>query len=842
MSRHACLLCSMLLLLCLLFSLPLSASAEPVDNGFTAEAVGETWLRVPYGNTTVLSVTASCTQGVIHYQWMERGDGAAYVTIGGATGSSVTTAPVIENTEYCCHVTDDLGHAARISFFVNVDTQLTAGSVGGVNWVRVVPGETAELAVTASCLHGDIHYQWLEQGNDYDYEPIADATGASVTTGPVTARSYYICRVSDDYDQQVDVYFTVEPDNQTQVFANGPTTVDVAAGDTALLSVTASCVKGSLSYQWYVETLGADGRWSDLEMVPGAVSNSLRTGPINMYSDFMCRVTDEYGETDSAYFTVRVDNGLVAVQKQRALTVAPGGSVTMEVEATCNDGPLSYNWDDQNCDEPCLTVSGISEKSWYSCSVRDIYGNGVSCQFEVSVESGLWIEAVGETERFVSPGEDVSLAVRFGADEGTQLDCRWSVYNGYGYYGDWVVSSDKTGFTLTDVNGAVNVSAQLYDQYGNWRTVDFSIGVDNDFNVSPVGDTMRTVQAGDSVTLAVQASALEGGFSYAWYRDQDYMEEQETLDGQPATSVTFTAEYSAVYRCIVRDQYGTEITVYFTVKVSEAQAISVGQSVRVSVQAPKRYTVYAFTPPAAGAYTFYSFGTTEADPFVRLYDAGGHLVAESDDVYSYSYDSNDVHCRMTARLAAGQMYQYWVSSYKAGAFSARLIREASGTGEGMEAQITLRAGQTVTLPALFGTIGSVTSGDTATVSVSGTSITALRAGTASVTAAGATGTAAYEVMVVSGDVLTAPVSLRVIEENAFAGDSRVRFVTLGGNVSRVGPFAFSGTGLEQIVIPSANTELAVSAFNGVRPLIVCRPGSRAEAYAQEYGYTYVYIQ
>ena len=94
----------------------------------------------------------------------------------------------------------------------------------------------------------------------------------------------------------------------------------------------------------------------------------------------------------------------------------------------------------------------------------------------------------------------------------------------------------------------------------------------------------------------------------------------------------------------------------------------------------------------------------------------------------------------------------------------------------------------------------------------------------------------------SGDVLTAPVSLRVIEENAFAGDSRVRFVTLGGNVSRVGPFAFSGTGLEQIVIPSANTELAVSAFNGVRPLIVCRPGSRAEAYAQEYGYTYVYIQ
>ncbi len=597
--------------------------------------------------------------------------------------------------------------------------------------------------------------------------------------------------------------------------------------------MNASCLVGGLRYQWYRFMRDANGNWSDQETLEGAVSDTITTDPINTLTEYSVEVTDDYGRTDYQSFRLSVDNGLVVQRKHRVYTIAPGSSVTLEIEATCNTGSLTYNWWIEGYNEPTRTIENITERSWYTCEVGDIYGNFEYCEFEVNFDTDLWVEAVGNTEITVPYGSDVTLEVAFGCTQSEEVGIDWSAF-GWDHFSEKTESEDMTKCTLTNVTGLVGVYAQVYDGFGNYRQAEFTIRVENAFSAVPVGSTVRTVQAGEEVTLEVQAAAMEGGFRYEWYEGDRGLENDHA-------SITITVTESAVYRCHVYDMYETSEIITFTLNVGAPQTIAVGQSVTVRIDTPKKYSIFAFTPAATGTYTLYSFGSTDADPYVKLYDGNGQLLDESDDMYSYSYNDSDAHCRLTARLTAGQTCQYWVSSYDTGSFTIRLIRESSGTGNGMEAEITLRAGQSVILPPLYGEIASVTSDDAATVSVSGNALTALRTGTATVTAEGASGTAVYDVTVVAEAVLNTPAGLRVIEQNAFSGDRQVRIVVLGEHVSRIDAFAFSGCGLEQLVIPAVDTQIAFSALNGVRPLIVCRPGSTAEAFAREFGYIWVYI-
>ena len=186
----------------------------------------------------------------------------------------------------------------------------------------------------------------------------------------------------------------------------------------------------------------------------------------------------------------------------------------------------------------------------------------------------------------------------------------WSAY-GWNHFSEKTESDDLTRCTLTNVTGLVEIWAQVYDDYGNYRQVGFTIYVENGFSVSPVGSTMRNVQAGEEVTLAVQATATEGGFRYEWY------EENKSLEDDGA-SITRTVTESTVYRCYVYDRYESSEFITFVLNVGASQTIAVGQSVTVRIDTPKKFSIYEFTPVATGTYTLYSFGSTEADPYAVL--------------------------------------------------------------------------------------------------------------------------------------------------------------------------------------------------------------------------------
>ena len=89
--------------------------------------------------------------------------------------------------------------------------------------------------------------------------------------------------------------------------------------------------------------------------------------------------------------------------------------------------------------------------------------------------------------------------------------------------------------------------------------------------------------------------------------------------------------------------------------------------------------------------------------------------------------------------------------------------------------------------------------------------------------------------------LVLPEELRVIGEEAFAGDTSFAVVELGEQVTAIGERAFSGcTELKKIYIPAGTETIAENAFDdGAALLIYGEPGSAAEAYAEAKGFVFV---
>ena len=88
-----------------------------------------------------------------------------------------------------------------------------------------------------------------------------------------------------------------------------------------------------------------------------------------------------------------------------------------------------------------------------------------------------------------------------------------------------------------------------------------------------------------------------------------------------------------------------------------------------------------------------------------------------------------------------------------------------------------------------------------------------------------------------------PSSLRMIQEEAFAGGI-FTFVKLSEQTQEIGPRAFADcNNLSYIYIPTTTNLIDSSAFDSEKkPIIICSAGSKAEYYAQEYGYSYINIE
>ncbi|MBQ6232739.1 MAG: leucine-rich repeat protein [Clostridia bacterium] len=796
-----------------------------VENGFSAGPDGSSSKYVGINDTATLKVLASCNHGSLTYQWYHNSS-----IISGAVSDEYTTEAIAAYTQYYCIVSDEYGHSSNVRFSIYIDNHLSAKAEGDNN-ISIDPEDTATLTVSASCDTGALTYQWYENsvGNTID-----GAAANTYTTEAITSDMKYICRVSDDYGNIQDVWFYINIDNQLNAQAIGDDEIEVTPGDSIILSVSASCHKGGLTYRWYKTVYNESGESFDTE-IEGATAATLTTGAISATAIYRCRVEDEYGASRNVYFNVYIDNGLKVVSSSEYTSVGLGETVTLEVQATCNQGLLHYKWYVYNDDEtsingPICTITNVTGNTEVECYVYDDYGNHQTRNFYIQIDNNLRCNeavtvngvAVPINDRviFINPGDSIVISLNASCTYG-------SVYYDW-YSNDENVSFDSGTCTLTNVREYTWVSCDIYDNYDNRDYFRYEIIIDNDFSVEPVGDTFRQAAHGDQVTLSVSASAQTGTdeIIYEWAVNGNEM-------GEHGSSITFTAETTGSYICYATDVYGKTLTCAFFVNVGVPRVLKLNETVSVTVQHGERQ-YYVFTPSENGRYTISSSHSGDNDPYVYLYDSHGNMIAENDD------SAGDLDFSLTANLTAGIQYRYLVQGFdtQSARFTMILTKEQDSTIQA--GAYVLRPGQTARYPWINAV--SITSDNTSVVTVSGLAFTAVNEGTAKINIEWENGyRSIYTVQVMNGSVMSMPSGLRNIESEAFTDDDAVRFVTLNAGVANVGAFAFSNSGLEQIVVPSSSTTIAISAFYGIEPTILCHEGSNAAEFAMNKNYQFLYI-
>ncbi len=628
-----------------------------VDNEFDAIAVGSSTVKVPYGQTADLAVSATALVPGFTYQWCDIG----FNEIEGETSASFTTPAVTEYTRYHCRVTDVYDAVTHVTFVVGVDNNFSVTPVGDTD-VSVLYGEDVTLQVTVTAANDEgLSIVWRDKNGD----EIPGETGTTLTLPGVTAYGHYTCEVSDIYGNYDEVSFYVNVDSGFSARAkDDEEDIRVPYGAPAELVVEASAYEGvTITYEWY------DTNGNIMEDVTG---NTYTVPSVTGYEEYYCEVSDSSGAWTYVNFRVSVDTGLKAGAKDgvNRFSVPYGETLTLVVEASAYEGvALTYewkreypaqnaygSWESETFPEATggelvtVPATGYSE---YTCIVSDPYGFSECVTFYVSVDTGLSVRAKDGRESFtVAPGETVTLAVEASAYEGVTLTYEWEridLVSVDGLYSHWtsVRLPGETGDTLTvsSVSTAVDYRCTVSDGCGNEDDVTFCIEVKNGLQAE-AEKTMFLVAPGGSVTFRVTASCTNGPVTYAWFNGNNVQ-----ISGDAAER-TVTVTESGSWFCVVRDSYGNYTQLRFNVICTEPVPLVLRGDNKAVIENEYDIVLFSFTPEETGDYVIWS--ESEEDTFVTLYAEDLEELDRNDD------GGENMNFRLSHKLTAGSTYYYAV--------------------------------------------------------------------------------------------------------------------------------------------------------------------------------------
>ncbi len=315
------------------------------------------------------------------YQWYIWVDDVMQ-EIPGATDDEYTTGPITKPVKYTCVGTFENGLSESRDFMIYLKTNLEAEAAGSSELI-LHPDQQAVLRVQASVDTGAVSYQWYRN----NMQEILEGENASVCViGPFSDREIIGCRVYDEFGNSKDVLFSIRIDSGLRAEAVLSETW-IQPGQSAVLKVNASADYGAVSYQWY-------GEGGDAEL-DGQISSTYTTRPLNKSAVYTCTVSDDYGSIREIRFFVRIENGFHAEAVGSELRlVDEGEDVTLSVNASCQEGSLSYCWRDVETNsvlstESSLTIENVTESRKYRCLASDENGNGRYIEFMVVRRNGV---------------------------------------------------------------------------------------------------------------------------------------------------------------------------------------------------------------------------------------------------------------------------------------------------------------------------------------------------------------------------------------------------------------------------------------------------------------------
>ena len=468
------------------------------------------------GDLTLTPDISSVTDyGVTSRRWMIDGEVVEGATEATYTLTDIQSAMNVKSINY----TENYDTIV-VNYNVAIENGFTVQGEGKITSKTVKVGEQIELSVNAEVADGELSYAWyqvVDSRENGELEGVYDDTleDLGLTTASVKFdgnTATYRCIITDKYNNTKYKDIKVTIDNSFSAVAVGSSKVAFLPGETHILEVDAKCNVGEISYQWY---MGSSQKWGYI--MEGETSNKLEVtheliaeliemakenpeafepdredsedgseddseydadkGGMGFAGYYTCVVKDEYGNEEEVSFYVYVENGLKC-KREEPVYVEYGGSVTLDPEASCNNGELTYIWRKNGADitdeetgnqyhGSTLTVNNVTENATYICTVYDQYDNQKNCDFYVCVKNELKVQE----DEFISAkeGDTVTLTCEASCKEG-ELTYEWKK----DIYSDEILSTEKT-LEIEAQSGINYYYCTVTDKYGNSKEVKFTV-------------------------------------------------------------------------------------------------------------------------------------------------------------------------------------------------------------------------------------------------------------------------------------------------------------------------------------------------------------------------------
>ncbi len=502
-----------------------------IDAELFVEHVTNRRITLKAGEELELEVHAesSVETAAIEYQWRYS---STDEEIEGATGAKYTTEQP-RTDGYVCVVTDGYGNEEYCYFDVTVDNELTVSRVGSIK-VPVDEDGSATLAVTATCLMGDLTYEW----RDDDYNTVEGETDNTLELTGVEYCGDYSCFVEDDYGNSRYISFDVVV-NGFSVKRVGPMDVWVKKNDSVSLEVMARCDDGDLEYTWYrsEEDDDDEGGWRDIE-IEGASGPILKLDNVTRSEDYYCRVRDTHGNEGYASFSISIKHDLSVNRVSPETQLARlGEQVTFEASVDSPHDNLQMQWYYNNADDDTIKIEGATDTTYsftvtedspkyYSFEVYDPeeeYGDEVSftlfrfgdiSELELDVQTEALIEHNGQSVLFSFTPSETGTYTIVSKAKGSQRDTCVTLYNSdreeLAYNDD---GPKDVNFSLTYTLEAGETYYYLVSWLSYENTGSFPVVISEGGSVEPVQQptltlvaNTPTVRTGDDLELTIEKS------------------------------------------------------------------------------------------------------------------------------------------------------------------------------------------------------------------------------------------------------------------------------------------------------------------------------------------------
>ena len=339
-------------------------------------------------------------------------------------------------------------------------------------------------------------------------------------------------------------------------------TVMVEAGDDVILKPNFDVLSRygvtettpDLTYKWYIWGENSD------DLTDSTYERK------NVVKSFYCDLFIYSESFDKGYFrygfNVVVANDFSAKAiGDSGITVKAGDTATLRVQASCDKGDITYDWQGQGSvseDDPAeFTTDVITKGCYVSCRVSDMYGNIKTIDYNIKIENGLKVGVKGSSNVNVPYNEKATLEVEASCNKG-EIEYVWYDADNNEQLGSGAV------FTTGNITEKKNYRCIVSDEYGNYEFVYFAVNIDNGLKVEAVGSTNVIIKQGESVTLKVKASCIEGELTYKWTGSGVGDDEAATASITVTYNSNSEISYST-YTCEVTDKYGNSEKISFTV-------------------------------------------------------------------------------------------------------------------------------------------------------------------------------------------------------------------------------------------------------------------------------------